>query len=176
MARQSLAEIACSIARTADLIGERWTLLVLRDLFAGLSRFEDVRRDLGIASNVLSDRLNTLERGGLIERRRYQTNPPRDEYVLTEKGRDLYPVITTIVAWGDKWLAGAEGPPALIMHSACGHPATAVTVCDNCSQPLNAENTYAAPGPGGRQGPGTALIAAHFAETPAIDLTRSNTT
>lgn len=167
MPRQSLSDIACSIARTTDLIGERWTLLVLRDLFAGLSRFEDLRRDLGIATNVLTDRLNTLERGGLIARRRYQTKPPRDEYTLTEKGRDLYPVITTIVAWGDKWLADADGPPAVIMHSDCGRAATAVVVCDNCSQPLNSENSYAVKGPGGRQGPGTALISTYFADPPA---------
>ncbi len=95
------------------MVGQRWTPLILRDLFAGMTRFEDIRRDLGIASNILAARLDELERHGVVERRRYQSAPPRYEYLLTDKGRDLYPVIATLLAWGDKWLADADGPPAL---------------------------------------------------------------
>ena len=111
MPKQSFAAIACSIARTVDVVGQRWTPLIVRDLFAGMTKFEDIRRDLGIASNVLAARLEDLERHGVVERRQYQSAPARHEYVLTEKGRDLYPVIATLVAWGDKWLAEPSGRP-----------------------------------------------------------------
>lgn len=151
-------DIACSIARATDVVGERWTPLILRDLFVGMSRFEDIRRDLGVASNILTVRLAKLDRHGIVKQRQYQTNPVRYEYVLTAKGRDLYPVIAALVAWGDKWLAGSDGPPSLIVHTDCGHSTTAVTVCRECGGNLNADNTYGAPGPGGRQGPGTAVI------------------
>lgn len=156
--KQSFSDISCSIARAVEVVGQRWTPLVLRDLFAGMTRFEDIRRDLGIASNILAARLDELECHGVVERRRYQSAPPRYEYLLTDKGRDLYPVIATLVAWGDKWLAGEDGPPALIVHTECGHATTAKTVCAECGGELDASTTTAAPGPGARPGPGTAVI------------------
>jgi len=156
--KPSFADIACSIARSVDVVGERWTPLILRDLFVGMSRFEDIRRDLGIASNVLAARLDSLERHGIVERHQYQTAPVRHEYVLTAKGRDLYPVIATLIAWGDKWLAAGHGPPALIVHSQCGQPTAAVTVCAECGGELNADTAVPAPGPGARVGQGTAVI------------------
>jgi len=156
--KPSFADIACSIARSVDVVGERWTPLILRDLFVGMSRFEDIRRDLGIASNVLAARLDRLERDGIVDRHQYQTAPVRHEYRLTEKGRDLYPVIATLIAWGDKWMAAGNGPPALIVHSECGHATTAVTVCAECGGELNADTAVAAPGPGARPGQGTAVI------------------
>lgn len=158
MPKPSFADIACSIARSVDVVGERWTPLILRDLFVGMSRFEDIRRDLGIASNVLAARLDRLERDGIVDRHQYQTAPVRHEYRLTEKGRDLYPVIATLIAWGDKWMAAGNGPPALIVHSECGHATTAVTVCAECGGELNADTAVAAPGPGARPGQGTAVI------------------
>jgi DNA-binding HxlR family transcriptional regulator len=158
MPKQSFATIACSIARAVDVVGQRWTPLILRDLFAGMARFEDIRRDLGIASNVLAARLEELERHGVVERRQYQSTPARHEYVLTEKGRDLYPVIATLVAWGDKWLAQPEGPPALTIHTDCGRVTTAKTVCAQCGGELNVANAIAAVGPGANPGPGTAVI------------------
>jgi DNA-binding HxlR family transcriptional regulator len=158
MPKQSFAAIACSIARAVDVVGQRWTPLILRDLFAGMARFEDIRRDLGIASNVLADRLEELERHGIVERRPYQSMPVRHEYVLTEKGSDLYPVIAALVTWGDKWLAEPDGPPALIVHTECGHVTTAKMVCAECGGELNGANTIAAAGPGARPGPGTAVI------------------
>ncbi|ORW59069.1 HxlR family transcriptional regulator [Mycolicibacterium peregrinum] len=156
--KQSFGDIACSIARTVDVVGQRWTPLILRDLFAGLTRFEDIRRDLGIASNILAARLDELEGHGVVERRQYQSAPPRHEYLLTDKGRDLYPVIATLLAWGDKWQAGSDGPPALLVHDECGCATTAKTVCAQCGGELSADTTTATAGPGARPGPGTAVI------------------
>jgi DNA-binding HxlR family transcriptional regulator len=158
MAKQAFADISCSIARAVDVVGQRWTPLIVRDLFAGMTRFEDIRRDLGIASNVLAARLDELERHGVVERRQYQNLPVRHEYVLTEKGRDLYPVIATLLAWGDKWLAESAGPPTLTVHTDCGHVTTAKTVCAECGGDLNADNATHATGPGAKPGPGTAVI------------------
>ena len=158
MPKQTFADISCSIARAVGVIGPRWTPLIVRDLFAGMSKFEDLRRDLGIASNILAARLEDLEREGFVERRQYQSSPTRYEYVLTEKGRDLYPLLATLLAFGDKWLSAADGPPALIVHTDCGNVTTAKTVCAECGGELNADNATHAPGPGARPGPGTALI------------------
>ena len=158
MSKQTFADISCSIARAVDVIGQRWTPLIVRDLFAGMTKFEDIRRDLGIASNILAARLEELERNGVVERRQYQSAPARHEYVLTDKGRDLYPVIATLLAFGDKWLSTADGPPILTMHADCGHVTTAKTVCAECGGELNAGNAIHAPGPGAKSGPGTALI------------------
>jgi DNA-binding HxlR family transcriptional regulator len=158
MAKQSFGDISCSIARAVEVVGQRWTPLILRDLFAGLTRFEDLRRDLGIASNILAARLDELEHHGVVERQQYQSTPPRHEYLLTDKGRDLYPVIATLLAWGDKWLAGADGPPALLVHAECGCVTTTKTVCAQCGGELDAATTTAVAGPGARPGPGTAVI------------------
>jgi DNA-binding HxlR family transcriptional regulator len=158
MPRQSFAGIACSIARTVGVIGERWTPLILRDLFAGMTKFEDIRRDLGIASNVLAARLDELERNSVVKRRQYQSAPARYEYVLTEKGRDLYPVIAALLTWGDKWLSTADGPPVFTVHTDCGQVTTAKATCAECGGELNADNAIHTPGPGAKPGPGTALI------------------
>lgn len=158
MPKQQFADISCSIARAVDVIGQRWTPLIVRDLFAGMTKFEDIRRDLGIASNILAVRLEELEHHGVVERHQYQSAPARYEYVLTTMGRDLYPVVATLLAWGDKWLSAPEGPPALTVHTGCGNVTTAKTVCAECGGELNADNAIAAPGPGAKPGPGTALI------------------
>jgi DNA-binding HxlR family transcriptional regulator len=158
MPKQQFADISCSVARAVDVIGQRWTPLIVRDLFAGMTKFEDIRRDLGIASNVLAVRLEELENHSVVGRRQYQSAPARYEYVLTDKGRDLYPVVATLLAWGDKWLSAPEGPPALTVHTDCGNVTTAKTVCAECGGELNAVNAIAAPGPGAKPGPGTALI------------------
>ncbi|OKH83007.1 HxlR family transcriptional regulator [Mycobacterium sp. ST-F2] len=163
MSKQSFGDISCSIARTLDVVGQRWTALVLRDLFAGMTRFEDLRRDLGIASNVLAARLDDLERHAVVERRQYQSAPTRFEYILTDKGRDLYPVIVSLLAWGDRWTAGDAGPPALLVHDECGCVTTAKTVCAECGGELEALSTTAVPGPGARVGPGTAVIGTFLA-------------
>jgi len=172
MQRSSLGEVSCSIARTVQIVGEWWTPLILRDLFAGLTRFEDLRRDLGIASNVLTDRLSHLAEHGVVERRLYQESPPRSEYVLTEKGRALFPIVAALIAWGDRWEARPEGPPTILWHESCGRPARAEVVCSHCGKELASENVISVAGPGGRIGPGTRLIGPVLAQR-AADLRRS---
>jgi len=146
--RTSLADFHCSVARTIDIIGEWWTPLIIRDAFYGRTRFEDFQRSLGMARNVLAARLERLVETGIMARSRYQERPPRDEYVLTEKGRDLFPVIAALLAWGDKWTAGEPGPPLLLIHDACGQPATLQATCDHCGGPLSLETIQPVPGPG----------------------------
>src|SRR2546422_7515819 len=106
MRRTRFEDMNCSVARTLDAVGEWWTMLIVRDAFLGIHRFEDFQRRLGIARNVLSARLQTLVEHGILERCRYQDHPPRHEYCLTEKGMELYPVVVSLMRWGDKWTAG----------------------------------------------------------------------
>lgn len=170
MPKQSFANFSCSIARSLDVVGERWTPVILRDLFVGMSRFEDIRRDLGLAPNVLAARLENLERHGIVDRHQYQTGPVRHEYRLTAKGLELYPVILTLLAWGDKWLSGPAGPPALTVHNDCGLATTVKAVCEHCGGELTTANTCSTVGPGARPGPGTLLIG-HYLDhsTACID-------
>src|SRR5918996_1506648 len=111
MRLKSFADLNCSVAKTIEVIGERWTLLVVREVFLGTRRFEDFRRRLGMARKILTDRLDGLVEAGILERRLYQERPERFEYRLTEKGRDFYPVILSIKKWGDRWEVGPKGPP-----------------------------------------------------------------
>src|SRR5258705_11635087 len=111
MPKTKFAEFSCSIARTLDVVGERWTLLILRDVFLGVRRFDDLQRDLGIARNVLAERLDALVAQGVLERQAYQDRPPRHEYVLTGKGRELQAPLLAIMAWGDPWASGENRPP-----------------------------------------------------------------
>src|SRR5689334_9644297 len=111
MRRTSFAQWPCSIARTLDVLGDWWTPLVLRDAYYGVRRFDEFQKGLGIARNTLSDRLHRLVDQELMEKRPYQTDPVRYDYVLTEKGRDFYPVIAAMARWGDQWLADDAGPP-----------------------------------------------------------------
>lgn len=117
MRRKSFADMACPIARSLDIVGEWWTLLIIRDALVGATRFEEFRRT-GIADNILSARLDLLVREGIFERRAYQDHPPRHEYLLTEKGRDLLPVIVALGMWGLKWTDGPGRPPRLV-HTRC---------------------------------------------------------
>src|SRR3712207_3951891 len=130
MAR-TFADMECSVARTLDVIGERWSLLILRDAFYGIRRFDDFQRDLGIARNVLTDRLTKLVDQGVLERRQYEERPPRYEYRLTAKGRDLLPVLLAMTRWGDRWAAD-ERPPVTLTHATCGHDTQATMVCSHC--------------------------------------------
>jgi len=157
MDRNRFAGISCSVARTAGLIGDPWTLLVLRDIFLGLSRYEDLHRDLGVATNVLADRLDRLVACGLATRHAYQQRPVRHEYVLTPSGRDLYGIMLAMLAWGDRHLA-ADGPPMTVVHATCGHPAVPTVTCDHCGGELTDDTVSTRPGPGGSAGPGTAVI------------------
>src|SRR3954452_18483703 len=137
----------CSIARSLEIVGERWTLLVLRDAFLGVRRFEDFQRSLGVARNVLTDRLGRLVDEGVLERVRYQERPERFEYRLTEKGRDLWPVTMALLRWGDRHYA-TEGPPRLIRHRGCGGHVTEHLCCDRCGADLELREVEGVVGPG----------------------------
>lgn len=178
MARRDFSEVSCSIARALEIIGDRWTLLVLRDLFVGVTRFDDIRRDLGIATNVLTERLALLTDHGVVERREYQAHPPRHDYLLTEKGRDLFPVLAALVGWGDRWEADDTGPPALLVHDRCGQVSTPVTRCACCGEPMSADDVTPIAGPGHRTGRGTEMIGpilAARAESSAAGAPRRHT-
>jgi DNA-binding HxlR family transcriptional regulator len=122
----------CSIARSLELIGERWTLLIIRDAFLGIRRFDDFQRSLGVARNVLQGRLERLVDGGILERVRYQERPERFEYRLTEMGIDLWPVVVSLLHWGDKHLASEDGPPVIMEHRDCGGGVNEHRICDRC--------------------------------------------
>ncbi len=126
---------SCSIGRAMEILGERWTLLILRECFYGVRRFSVMQRNLGIARNILSARLRLLVRTGILERRRYQDEPERFEYKLTDKGLGLYPAVVAIMRWGDEHLSDA-GPPILLRH-ACGHVADPLMVCGHCREELD---------------------------------------
>jgi DNA-binding HxlR family transcriptional regulator len=147
MAIETFAEMNCSIGRTMSFLGERWTPLVLRELFFGNRRFESIQAELGVASNVLSSRLATLVEEGIVERNRYSERPERFEYRLTEKGLDLQPIMMAVQAWGDRH-AAPKGAPLDLVHLDCGHVAHAVSTCDHCGGELNARNVRAQAGPG----------------------------
>lgn len=136
MKRTSFADMDCSIARTLEVIGEWWTMLILREAFNGVRRFDGFQERLGIARNVLAARLQRLVDHGILERRLYQERPERYEYRLTDKGRDLYPVLITLMHWGDKWTAGEDGPPVRLKHEACGHDPEPMLACSNCGGEL----------------------------------------
>lgn len=139
---------SCSVARAVEVVGERWTVLILREAFLGVRRFDHIQRDLGIARNILSDRLAKLVEHGILERRQYSERPARFEYRLTDRGRDLHPVLVTLMAWGDKHLATAAGAPVTLVHEPCGHEMTPVLTCPHCRGEVHARNVRAHAGPG----------------------------
>ena len=124
----------CSVARTLDIVGEKWALLVVREIFLGNRRFDEMFRRIGAPRDTLAARLRSLTGAGILERRQYSERPARFEYRLTEAGRELYPVILTLMRWGDKHLAGEDGPPMVLEH-ACGHRLAAQVVCEACGEP-----------------------------------------
>ena len=136
---------ACSIAGTLEIIGDRWTILILRDAFRGVRRFEEIQQDLGIARNVLADRLAKLVEHGVLEKRQYQERPPRFEYRLTPKGIDLSPALVALMRWGDKHLAGDDVPTVLV-HEACGEPLDQTFICWHCDTTVAATSIRSRPG------------------------------
>ncbi|SFN50686.1 MULTISPECIES: winged helix-turn-helix transcriptional regulator [Actinomadura] len=164
MTRTPLGQVACSIARATDLFGDAWTALIMRDVITGVTRFDDLARDLGISRKVLAARLARLVEEGVLTRERYQDHPPREHYRATAKGEELYPVLLALMAWGDRWYAGPEGPPARIRHLDCGNDTTSVPSCAHCGGTLTPSNTTQLPGPGGRVGPGTQVLGPLLAE------------
>lgn len=148
MKLKSFSEMNCTIAKTLEVVGERWSLLVLRETFLGTRRFEDFRERLGIARNILTDRLDRLVDAGILERRLYQDRPPRFEYRLTEKGLDLYEVILALKKWGDRWEAGEDGLPLLLRHRTCGQVFDGMVVCPHCREEVDARSVRYELGPG----------------------------
>jgi len=137
----------CSIASTLAVVGERWTLLIMREVLLGRRRFAEIRGQVGIAPNILSDRLQTLVEHGLLERRRYGKHPEALEYIPTEKGVDLTPILVALMEWGDRHAAPA-GPPRVYVHTACGHDAHPELHCAHCGERLQASELKVRPGPG----------------------------
>lgn len=148
MRRASFEDMDCSVARSLEVIGEWWTLLIVRDAFFGVTRFEEFQQRLGIARNVLSARLDTLVDHGVLDRRPYDQARGRFDYVLTDKGRALWPVLVTIRQWGDEWVVGEERAPIGLRHQACGAVTRAVLHCDRCGEPLVGDDVRVVAGPG----------------------------
>jgi DNA-binding HxlR family transcriptional regulator len=153
----ALEEEPCSVARTVAVIGDRWSLLILRECFLRTRRFEAFQAALGITRHLLAERLKKLVRLGVLRRVPYQESPKRYEYILTQKGLDLYPVMMSIVHWGDKHMVDERGRPLLHEHQNCGKMFDPVLVCSECGEPLSAKQVHVHPGPGARAGSAAAL-------------------
>jgi DNA-binding HxlR family transcriptional regulator len=140
----------CSVQRTLDVIGEKWTLLILRDAMNGVRRFDDFHRHVGLSEPTLAARLRTLVGSGILETREYQPEGQRarHEYRLTAKGWGLQPVLIALMQWGDEHLADAAGPALTVAHRDCGHPVRAVVSCSHDGEVLTPREVVATPGPG----------------------------
>jgi DNA-binding HxlR family transcriptional regulator len=138
----------CSVAGTLDVVGERWSLLIVRNVMLGLRRFDEIQENLGIARNVLQTRLTRLLDQGVLEKRLYQERPARYEYRLTEKGLDLWPTIVALMQWGDRYAVPAGGPVVLLEHRGCGGAVDGHRVCEACGEKLSVRDVRATPGPG----------------------------
>jgi DNA-binding HxlR family transcriptional regulator len=142
-----ISKMTCSVARSLSAVGDRWTMLILRDAFLGIRRFEDFQNDLGMTRHRLAERLRKLVAEGIMTRVEYEEHPRRFEYRLTEKGVDLYPVIVSLLKWGDRWMAGADGAPIELVHRKCGEHILPALTCPHCKEELNAREMTARPGP-----------------------------
>ena len=138
----------CSIARALEVVGERWTLLILRDAVLGLTRFEDFQESLGIASNTLTSRLKLLCDEEVLDRVPDPQRPGRPKYILTAKGRELGPALIVLLKWGDRHYPTPDGPPRLALHAACGGSVGPALRCDRCGQPVTPGEIDLQPGPG----------------------------
>ena len=138
-------ERPCSIQRSLDVLGDRWTILIMRDAFRGIRRFDEFRRDLDIARPVLTDRLHRLVDAGVLVKRQYCERPPRFEYRLTEKGAALSPTLVALMRWGDDWLSD-DGPPTVLVHDACGQPLDQTFVCWHCDETFSPAEIASRPG------------------------------
>jgi DNA-binding HxlR family transcriptional regulator len=146
--QRAYPEQICSIARALEVIGERWTLLIVRDAVLGMERFEEFQNDLGIATNVLTNRLKLLTEERVLERVPDPHRPGRPKYVLTEKGAQLGPALIALMKWGDRHYATPNGPPRLTIHAGCGGNVRPDLLCDCCGQPLRPGEIELPPGPG----------------------------
>lgn len=142
----------CSIAATLAVVGDRWTVLILRDIFRGVHRFSELSDSLGIARNLLSNRLVRLVEAGVLDKLPYQERPVRYEYRLTDKGRDLSPALIALMGWGDRWMA-TDGPPTVLVHDECGTPLRQRVECPRCRAELTPTHIRSRPGPGRADSP-----------------------
>jgi len=149
---RDIGEQVCPVARSRSVVGDRWTLLIVREAFRGTRRFEDFQSRTGAARNVLSGRLEKLVANEVFERRPYQEGPTRYEYRLTEKGLDLYPVMMALVRWGDRWLDDGRGRPIQHRHKPCGRVMRMEAVCSECGDRLDPRAVEVSLGPARRAG------------------------
>ena len=159
--RKSFADMHCSVAQCLEVVGEWWTMLIVRDAFMGITRFDQFQERLGISRNILNSRLTWLVDQGVLDKVLYSEHPPRYQYRLTAKGRDLWPVINTMRQWGDKH-AAPQGAPMRLIHKSCGQVTEAVLTCSQCGEVLRPRDVRAAPGPGDLDG----LVETALASSP----------
>ncbi|MDA9451186.1 MULTISPECIES: winged helix-turn-helix transcriptional regulator [unclassified Bradyrhizobium] len=143
-----LEEQSCSLARTVGVIGDRWSLLILRECFLRVRRFDEFQAKLRITRHLLADRLKKLVRYGVLRKSPYQDSPKRYEYILTQKGLDLYPILMALVHWGDIHMVDERGRPLLHEHKNCGKIFDPVMICSECKEPIFAKEVRTLPGPG----------------------------
>ncbi len=148
MQRTDFSEMTCSIARSLAVAGEPWSPLLLRDVWVGINRFDDLQRDLGISRKVLAERLEHLVGEGMLKRRPYSERPARYEYVLTGKGFEFVDVLMVMAQWGDRWTAGDAGPPVLRRHRACGNVTQIELRCAECGETVISPDVDVELGPG----------------------------
>lgn len=137
---EELDQQPCSLSRTLSVVGDRWTLLVLRESFMGIRRFDEFEKRLGVTRHVLADRLKKLVEARVLDKVAYQQRPLREEYRLTDKGHDLYPAVLALVNWGDRHMSDEHGPPIRHVHRTCGRHTHGVLVCSECGEPLAARD------------------------------------
>jgi DNA-binding HxlR family transcriptional regulator len=147
MRRTSFEDVNCSVAQCLEVIGDWWTMIVIRDVFMGVNRFDELQARTGISRNVLGERLTRLVDDGVLKKVPYQEHPVRYDYRLTEKGRDLWLVLTAMRQWGDRW-AAPNGPPVELVHLGCGEHIQVVASCSNCGQQVGPRDVRAVTGPG----------------------------
>ncbi len=147
MERKSFSGMHCSIAQCLEAVGEWWSLLIVRDVFLGVTRFDEFHERLGISRNILGQRLARLVEQGVLAKVPYSEHPPRFDYELTEKGRALWPVLTAMRQWGDEY-AAPSGPPLQLVHRDCGQISEALMTCSACGGPVSADDVNAILGPG----------------------------
>lgn len=166
MKKVSFGEMRCSLARSLEIVGDWWSPLIIRDVYLGLTRFDDIALNLGISRNLLTLRLRHLVEGGVLKRTAYRKRPVRFDYQLTQAGEELVPILLALTAWGDRWAQPQEGQPIRFLHKACGCSLAPKITCSACGEDVDACDVTALPGPGGAARPGTMVLAKRLAQLP----------
>ncbi len=139
-------QLPCSLARTLSVIGDRWTMLIIRNCFLGVRRFDDFQRQLGITRHLLASRLKKLVEEEVLRKVPYGDGGGRFEYRLTAKGMDLYPIVMTMVDWGNRWMSDPDGPPLRHIHQTCERPFRPVLTCSECGEAIDPRQVSVEPG------------------------------